>query len=663
MPKFGELRFNPKDKYEQQSWDGTKWISASEFRKKYLEKFTTTSPTSDNSSITTSTFGVTRFDPNDKFEQQAWDGTNWISTSDFRKKYGTKNTQSPSTNVNIATNSTPITDKQYQRDINFGDFSLTGQSSNGINVTKDGNIFQFTGTSSPFLDNLRQNQYNGPLRPDDPNNNASFIGMFVAGTTDIKLGNPTQQTLNKNIDTPKDVVTPDKKTTNPGRSIIIGDSQTPLIQKNSKKLEPVSTEGKLWKVGWSLNKLNRAIQDLKPDEGQNGVFITNVFICIGTNDGYSQYKVEEGTSKGKKLIPIFIENVKKAFPKAKLYVIKGSKGWGNLASIQDIDTKIDKYYSEFSKEGVTVLNNGIGTSTSHPDQKTPGIIEVAKEIDSIIGGSSLPSTESTPQPKKVIKKAEDIPNIITTDTDDLMTEEYDSLPNEEGTQIFKIIRVDQNIQDNVPDKSSPSLIGSDKNIKQIESNNGGSIPKDGADFTKYGSQFALVKNDGTLGNQYYYPCALFNQGDPQWGSLYGGGYTLKAAGCCYCSLCMIATYHKNNAAYTPKWFWDNAKKSTVVYWDVMGNAVKLNGSIINTRSMSTVDKQLSSRPVMFEWDNTNKASKTKYSRRYTKRHHWMVINGRNTDGTYTIFDPNGGKIWKNQTKEAIEAGLIRIFHF
>jgi hypothetical protein len=40
----------------------------------------------------------------------------------------------------------------------------------------------------------------------------------------------------------------------------------------------------------------------------------------------------------------------------------------------------------------------------------------------------------------------------------------------------------------------------------------------------------------------------------------------------------------------------------------------------------------------------------------------MVINGKNKDGTYVVFDPSGGKIWPAETKESIGVGLIRTFY-
>ena len=162
-------------------------------------------------------------------------------------------------------------------------------------------------------------------------------------------------------------------------------------------------------------------------------------------------------------------------------------------------------------------------------------------------------------------------------------------------------------------------------------------------------------------DKYYYTCALFNQGDPKWASNSSGRYTLKTAGCCYTSFAMMTTYYKRDNKYTPQWYWDNVKKSVVVYWAEMANAVNLRSSgAVKATTTREIDQRLEKGPVMFEWDNASKASRTAYAGLYTKRHHWMLIVGKGVDGTYTIFDPNGGRIRKNQTKEQIEAGLIRI---
>lgn len=603
-------------------------------------------------------FGETRPDSNNSSELQSWDGANWMSTSEFKNKYGI-----------ATTNSTSITDKQFNRSYNTGDYAITGQSSNGINITKDGNIFQYTGNNKEFLDNLNKAGANLALNPNDPNNIGSFIGMFVTGDTDIKLGSTNQQTLNKNQDPPKDVVTADKKVEQkPGKGILIGDSFCPSVKKNSKSLQPLTDEGVLWKVGINVKVLNDMVSAYKVDDT-----ITHVFISIGSNDTYLE--VKKGITK------TLVNTLHTKFPKASLYVFKGDYDSKNVYDplhdggydwfnnkIDKIIPRRDNYYATFwTPLGVTVMKNDVGDVQKHAGPSTPGIIAIGHEIDSILGNNvvTMPTQEirSTYTPKTV-KKAEAITVKKDEEEADIMQEEYDSLPSDEGVQIFEVIRVDRNLQDNVPQKKSPSLIGDSKIIEQLESNNSGKVPKDGGNFTKYGSQFKLIQNDGTLGNQYYYPCALFNQGDPQWGGL-TSDLNMRHYGCCYNSYCMLVTNKKNNAGYTPKYMWDNAEKGkfVTVHWPNLSRYLSLNYNLMVTSRVSLIDERLKKGPIMFEWDNKNKASKTSYAGRYTKRHHWMVINGMNTDGTYTVFDPSGGRIWKNQPKEAISAGLIRVCYF
>ena len=377
------------------------------------------------------------------------------------------------------------TEKQYPRESKSGDYLITGENSNGVNITKDGNIFQYTGNIN--LEDLKNQKYNGFINPNDANNVGSFIGMFVNGGTDIKLGNNNKQSLN---------------------------------------------------------------------------------ISNSTNFNNSQQNI-----------------------------------------IQPVP----------------------------PSPVT----------------SALPAKEPTPSPTPTPS----VPILVVEEDEDVIIDDFDDIPETESPILFEIIQVKDNIQDNVPDNESLSAVNSGEANKVVKQNNN-KVPKEGTDFKKYGSQFKIIQNDQTLGDSYYYPCSLFNQGDPSWGHLKGGGYSLKAAGCCYCSLAMLATHHKNNAGYTPLWFWDNAKKSTVVYWSVMAGAVGLTGIVKSTNSMSVVDGIISKKPLMFEWEAA-RANSTKY----TKRHHWMVLNGKNSDGTYTIFDPNGGRIWRDQSASSIGSGLIRIFYF
>lgn len=107
-------------------------------------------------------------------------------------------------------------ERQFYRNDNLGDYTITGESSNGINITKDGNIFHYTGNSPEELEELRKQGYDGKIDINDPNKVASFIGMYRSGGSNINLGNPNQQSINlkntpnqnQNIITPAITITP-----------------------------------------------------------------------------------------------------------------------------------------------------------------------------------------------------------------------------------------------------------------------------------------------------------------------------------------------------------------------------------------------------------------------------------------------------------------------
>lgn len=91
--------------------------------------------------------------------------------------------------------------KQYKRIYDPGDYQITGEGSNGLNISKDGNTYLFTGNNEEYLNALRDGNIqtpNGQLETNDPNNAASFIGMYRQGGSNITLGNPNQQSLNIN---------------------------------------------------------------------------------------------------------------------------------------------------------------------------------------------------------------------------------------------------------------------------------------------------------------------------------------------------------------------------------------------------------------------------------------------------------------------------------
>ena len=117
-------------------------------------------------------------------------------------------------------------------------------------------------------------------------------------------------------------------------NIIIGDSQTPYVDKNSKKVERVVG---LWKGGINVPVLIKMVKNypISPE-------VKNVVICIGTNDGYNDLGVEQ-----------LVNLIRIKFPKSKLYVVQGSWGWGGIKKITY--PKVKKYYQKFEQLGVTVI--------------------------------------------------------------------------------------------------------------------------------------------------------------------------------------------------------------------------------------------------------------------------------------------------------------------
>ncbi len=89
--------------------------------------------------------------------------------------------------------------KQYKRVSNSLDRQIIGESSNGINISKDGNTYLFTGNNEEYLQALRSGSISsdkGEIATNDPNNVSSFIGMYKQGGANINLSNPNQQSLN-----------------------------------------------------------------------------------------------------------------------------------------------------------------------------------------------------------------------------------------------------------------------------------------------------------------------------------------------------------------------------------------------------------------------------------------------------------------------------------
>ena len=144
-------------------------------------------------------------------------------------------------------------------------------------------------------------------------------------------------------------------------NIIIGDSQTPYVDRNSKKVERVVG---LWKGGIDVPVLTKMVQRHKVLTN-----VQNVFLCIGTNDLY----VDKGIDK-------LFKSIRITFPNAKIYVIQGSWGWGGVTHTKY--DKIKKYYKRYQELGGTIIEPPIGKGDPHCD--CPVYKEIGKVIDNIL---------------------------------------------------------------------------------------------------------------------------------------------------------------------------------------------------------------------------------------------------------------------------------------
>ena len=153
------------------------------------------------------------------------------------------------------------------------------------------------------------------------------------------------------------------------KSIIIGDSQTPFIAKQSQKIKmlgSVGGENVLWKGGMGLKWLKDAVTKYPVSND-----VKNVVINIGTNGGFNANEDIAG----------LINELKRVFPKSKFYAVKGSWGWGGNKSITE--QKVNAYYDKFKNNGVTILQTAIGSVTD-PHGNLPIYKQIGKEIDNQI---------------------------------------------------------------------------------------------------------------------------------------------------------------------------------------------------------------------------------------------------------------------------------------
>lgn len=141
----------------------------------------------------------------------------------------------------------------------------------------------------------------------------------------------------------------------------MGDSQTPYIDKHSVKVEKVRS---LWKAGIGVNKLTSMVLNYKTSPE-----IKNVVLCIGTNDNFQTGNIKQ-----------LFKEVKRTFPNATIYVIKGSWGWGTNRRITE--ERVNNYYKKYEQQGGIIINPAIGRNEPH--QNLSVYKTIGNKLDNIL---------------------------------------------------------------------------------------------------------------------------------------------------------------------------------------------------------------------------------------------------------------------------------------
>lgn len=97
--------------------------------------------------------------------------------------------------------------------------------------------------------------------------------------------------------------------------------------------------------------------------------IKNIVLCIGTNDSFQNGNIKD-----------LFKVIKRTFPNATIYVIKGSWGWGRNKRITE--EKVNNYYKQYEKEGGIIINPAIGKNEPH--QNLTVYKTIGQQLDSIL---------------------------------------------------------------------------------------------------------------------------------------------------------------------------------------------------------------------------------------------------------------------------------------
>ena len=120
----------------------------------------------------------------------------------------------------------------------------------------------------------------------------------------------------------------------------------------------------LWKGGIGVDKLTSMVLNYKTSPE-----IKNIVLCIGTNNNFRTGNIKE-----------LFKAVKKTFPNATIYIIKGSWGWGGNKTITQ--QRVDNYYKKYEQQGGIIINPAIGRNEPH--QNLTVYKTIGNKIDTIL---------------------------------------------------------------------------------------------------------------------------------------------------------------------------------------------------------------------------------------------------------------------------------------
>ena len=131
-------------------------------------------------------------------------------------------------------------------------------------------------------------------------------------------------------------------------NIIIGDSQTAFVKTQTNNIQmPAELQKGGTGVAWLKDQVTKYA--ISPN-------VNNVVLCTGTNDGYSASSV-----------PALFTALHKTFPKAKIYEVQGSWGWGGIKDITEKTVKA-YYKNNYENRGATIIEPPIGSGDPHSNK-------------------------------------------------------------------------------------------------------------------------------------------------------------------------------------------------------------------------------------------------------------------------------------------------------